>query len=93
VLQICRFKARDPCASRIDRLRGSERPWRNVRRRLKIIENKCLGNNRVRKPFVEESTRDNSKRIEIVFDEDVEIVGGFRFQIWISEGQEIFKIS
>ena len=48
---------------------------------------------RIRQPLVEESGGDHSERIEIVFDQHVEVITGFRFQIRISEGQQVLEIS
>src|SRR5262249_33537044 len=91
VLQVRCFESGDPRTSRVDRLRHSVWTHRRYGRRLEVIQDERVGDDRIRQALVEKSSRDHSKRIQVVFHQYIEIVRGLCLQVRISQRGRVLE--
>jgi len=93
VLKVGGFETGNPCTAGVNRLSSGECAGRYIWRRLEIGEDESLGDDRIGEPLVKVSSGDHSERIQIVFNQHVEVISGFGFQVWISKGNLILEVA
>ena len=83
MLDVGSFEAVDPAAASVDGLRDKIRAGFS-RRRCKVVYAESLRDDRFDQALVEEATLNHAEGIQVVFEEEIAIVGQFSLQVGIA---------